>query len=113
MGPYCGAMHFFKYGGCNPGLGLVIIPAMSDSFLTRHLRDADECYFEHLAFTVKVGGVLVASAVVIVIHGLLPFLFTHTGSKMLCRLNEDMTARRTHCEAKRAAKQASNSIQNP
>ena len=81
---------------------------MSDSFFTRHLHDADERYFEHLAFTVKVGGVLIVIACVVVIHGLLPFLFTHTGSRMLDRLNADMAARRAHCQAKCAAKQGKN-----
>jgi hypothetical protein len=85
---------------------------MSDSFFTRHLRDADERYFEHLAFTLKVGGTLVVIACVVVIHGLLPFLFTHTGSRMLDRLNADMAARRAHCQAKSGAKCAQKRPEN-
>lgn len=85
---------------------------MSDSFFTRHLRDADEGYFEHLAFTLKVGATMVVIACVVVIHGLLPFLFTHTGSQMLDRLNADMAARRAHCQAKSGAKCAAKRSEN-
>lgn len=72
---------------------------MTDSFLTRHLRDANEHYFEHLAFTIRVGATLVVIAAVVVVHGVFPFLFTHTGSRMLARLNATMAKRRARCEA--------------
>lgn len=73
------------------------ISRMTDSFLTKHLRDANESYFEHLGFTLRVGGTLIAIAVMAVIHGLMPFLCTHTASNMLCKLTAEMQARKALC----------------
>ena len=74
------------------------ISRMTDSFLTKHLRDANESYFEHLGFTLRVGGTLVAIAVVAVIHGMMPFFCTHTASILLGKLTAEMQARKTLCE---------------
>ena len=69
-------------------------------FFTKHLHDANESYFEHLAFTIKVGGTLIMIGIVAVLHGLLPFIFTHTASGMLCTLMDKMKARKALCEAR-------------
>jgi hypothetical protein len=73
---------------------------MDRSFLTAHLRDADESYGTHLVFTLKAACVLVSAALVIVIHGLIPCLFTTTGSNLLAGLQRDMAARRAQCDKK-------------
>ncbi len=83
------------------------IHRMTDSFLTKHLHDANEGYFEHLGFTLRVGGTLIAIAVVAVIHGLMPFLCTHTASNMLCKLTTEMKARKALCEERGGCKSAS------
>jgi hypothetical protein len=69
-------------------------------FLTRHLHDANENYFEHLGFTIKVGCTLIVIGVIAMLHGLMPFIFTHTASGMLCKLMDEMKARKTMCEAR-------------
>lgn len=71
--------------------------------MTRHLHDAHESYFQHLGFTLKVGATLILIALVAMIHGLLPFLFTHTASSLLCRLTEEMKARKETCQARHRA----------
>ncbi len=75
-----------------------------ESFLTRHLQDADESYLQHLGFTLKVGITLIAIAFIAILHGLLPFLCTHTASSMLAHLTADMQARKAACEARRGLK---------
>lgn len=75
-----------------------------DSFLTQHLHDANESYFEHLGFTIKFAATLVVVAVIALIHGLMPFLFTHTASTMLCKLMDEAKARKKICEERRCSK---------
>jgi hypothetical protein len=65
-----------------------------DTFLTRHLEDAGEGYFEHLLFTLRIGSLLFAAAVIVIIHGLLPFIFVSTGSAMIGHVNTLLSARR-------------------
>ncbi|MCM2344785.1 MAG: DUF6356 family protein [Alphaproteobacteria bacterium] len=77
---------------------------MAESFFKKHLHDANEGYLEHLAFTIKAGCTLIAAGTIVMIHGLLPFVLTHTGSNMICRLTEEMKARKQACQARCAAK---------
>ena len=69
-------------------------------FLTQHLHDANESYFEHLAFTLRFALTLMAVAVVAIIHGVLPFLCTHTASNMLCKLMDEVKARKAMCKTR-------------
>lgn len=71
------------------------------TFLSQHLHDANESYFQHLGFTIRVAVKLVLIAVVALLHGLMPFLFTHTASDMLCTLMDEMKARKALCESRR------------
>jgi hypothetical protein len=65
-----------------------------DFFLTRHLRCAGEGYFEHLLFTLRIGSLLFVAALVVIIHGLLPFILVSTGSSMIGHINTLLTERR-------------------
>jgi len=73
----------------------------NDSSLHRHLDEAGETYLQHLLFTFKAAGILIASGVVLVIHGLLPFLLTHVASGMIDNLYAELKARKAACEARR------------
>ena len=68
--------------------------ANKNSFLTRHLEDAGEGYFEHLLFTLRIGFLLFVAAIVVIIHGLLPFIFVSTGSTMIGHVNALLSERR-------------------
>ncbi len=46
-----------------------------------HLRSCGESYFEHLKFATRSGAVLVGAGLACMVHGLLPGLFTTTGSR--------------------------------
>lgn len=72
-------------------------------FLSKHLHDANESYFEHLGFTIKVGCKLIAIGIVAMLHGLMPFIFTHTASGMLCKLMDEMKARKALCDERSRA----------
>lgn len=53
-----------------------------DAF-TSHPREAGENYFEHLLFTINMAIRVLACGIVLVIHGLLPFLFVKKASNMM------------------------------
>jgi uncharacterized protein YjeT (DUF2065 family) len=72
----------------------------NDSIFTKHLHDADENYFEHLAYTAWVSVRLIAAGLVILIHGIFPFVFTYMGSKMLNDLHAELAARKKATEEK-------------
>jgi hypothetical protein len=67
---------------------------MKDSFLTSHLNDAGEHYFQHLLFTIRIGALLILAGAVIVIHGLMPFIMVNTGSNLIAHINRLLAERR-------------------
>ena len=58
-----------------------------------HLEEAGESYFQHLRFTVTMAVHFIAISFVLVVHGLLPFLFTRTASRHTERLYRIMKSR--------------------
>ncbi len=60
---------------------------------TEHPQDTGETYGEHLLFTVKMTGRLFYSSVVLLIHGLLPFLCTRTASMQIEKIYGIMRSR--------------------
>lgn len=62
-------------------------------FFTEHLHEAHESYFQHLNFCLYAFSYLFVTAVIILIHGLLPFTFTHTGSSRIERFYFNIKAR--------------------
>ncbi len=59
-------------------------------FLTRlftaHPAEAGETYLQHLWFTVGMSSRFVIVSAILMMHGLLPFLFTHTASSRIERI---------------------------
>lgn len=60
---------------------------------TSHPAEVGESYLSHLWFTLKTACLLAGCAVVLVIHGLLPFLFVRTASSAIERLWDCMKGR--------------------
>ena len=60
-----------------------------------HPASVGESYFEHMAVAFGFGARLLAAALACFVHGLLPFLFTRTGSSAVKRLHEEMTLGRS------------------
>ena len=58
-----------------------------------HPHEAGETYFQHLLFTICLGLRLVMTGLIIVIHGIFPFLFTRTSSNQIFKIFEIMKKR--------------------
>ncbi len=59
-----------------------------------HPASVGETYLEHLIAACAFGLRMVAGGCACVVHGLLPFLFTTTGSRVVADLNERMSIQR-------------------
>ncbi|SOB87249.1 hypothetical protein SAMN06297144_2376 [Sphingomonas guangdongensis] len=64
-----------------------------DRWFRDHPRSVGESYAEHLGVATSFGARLIAGGVACMIHGLLPNLFTRTGSNTVKRLYSQMVAR--------------------
>ena len=60
---------------------------------TRHPASVDETYFEHFVFATTTGARLVGAGAAALIHGVLPFAFETTASRMMKQLHHDLTHR--------------------
>ena len=61
---------------------------------TQHPESVGESYFQHLVEAMGFAGSLLTATVCCFCHALMPFLFTHTGSDCISRLNSMMESRR-------------------
>ena len=61
--------------------------------ITKHLRDVDETYFEHMYHALGYTLTFALLTVTTLIHSVLPFLFVETGSKKISELNKHIQNR--------------------
>ena len=61
---------------------------------TEHPRSVGESYWQHMGASLSFAGPLAAAALAALVHALLPFLFTRTGSRIVARLYQRMVAQR-------------------
>jgi hypothetical protein len=61
--------------------------------ITKHLRDVDETYFEHMYHALTYAFTFGILFVTTLIHSVLPFLFVETGSKKISELNKHIQNR--------------------
>ena len=66
----------------------------SSNFLTAHLDEVGETYFEHLSIAFRIGFRMLAGGLACLVHGLLPFVFVRTGSNTIKRLCEFVEKRK-------------------
>jgi hypothetical protein len=66
---------------------------MSLSF-TEHPASVGENYFQHLRHASGFAGSMFKGALAVLIHAVLPFLFVHTGSRVIASLNTRMITNR-------------------
>ena len=57
---------------------------------TKHPEAVGETFAEHFVVATSIGGAMILGGLACMIHGVLPFLFTSTGSKTIKRLHERM-----------------------
>ena len=60
--------------------------AIFDAF-TAHPASVGESYGEHLGFATRIGARMMLGGLACMLHGLLPFLFTRTGSRTILTLH--------------------------
>ena len=63
-------------------------------FLTAHLKEVDEGYFEHLWTAAGFGLQMVIAGLACLLHALLPFVCEKTGSRAINRLYDKMVTQR-------------------
>jgi hypothetical protein len=68
---------------------------------TTHPRDVGETYVEHAAFACRYGVKMTLGGIAACVHGLLPFLFQTTGSRITRELNEVLEASAARARARR------------
>ena len=64
----------------------------------RHLDEVGESYPTHLAAASGLGLRMISAGLACLVHGLLPFVFVHTASDAVRRLDRRLAARRTQDE---------------
>jgi hypothetical protein len=65
-----------------------------------HPDSVGEGYFEHMAASFSFAVPLLSAAIAAFIHGLLPFCFVRTGSRIVTRLHERMVLHRAGKQAR-------------
>lgn len=68
---------------------------------TAHPQDVGETYLEHGAFACRYGAKMTWGGVAAFLHGLFPFLFETTGSRITRELNAALEASRARAPARR------------
>ncbi len=68
------------------------------SFLTDHLDEVGESYWEHMFKAAGFAMAMLLGGVACLVHSLLPFLFVRTGSARIRRLHEVMVENRAASE---------------
>ncbi|MCR9073878.1 MAG: DUF6356 family protein [Alphaproteobacteria bacterium] len=64
------------------------------SLFTEHPRSVGETYLEHMGVAASFGGRLLVAGLACMVHAVLPFLFTKTGSQAITELHNRMVLNR-------------------
>ena len=70
---------------------------------TAHPRDVGETYLEHSAFACRYGVKMTLGGLAALVHGVFPFLFETTGSRITRELNETLERSAARAKARRDA----------
>jgi len=68
---------------------------MFDRIFLRHPRSVGESYREHLGIASRFGVTMIAGGLATLVHGIVPALFTTTGSDTVKRLHRFVQERQT------------------
>ncbi len=68
---------------------------------TAHPRDVGESYLEHCVFACRYGAKMTLGGIAAFVHGLFPFLFQKTGSRITRELNEVLEQSGARARARR------------
>ena len=74
-----------------------------DVSFTKHPTEVGKTYGEHFMVATSFGAAMILGGLACLVHGVLPFLFTKTGSSTIRRLHERMVVSRRRHTAQEAA----------
>lgn len=83
---------------------------MSRLSFTEHPASVGENYFEHLRHASGFAGSMLKGGLACLVHAVLPFLFTKTGSGVVATLHTKMITDRRPLSAKRRSPRTTNRI---
>lgn len=63
---------------------------------TEHPRQTGETYIQHLCFTVGMSARFLLCWAALIVHGVFPFLLTHTVSRQMEKIHEVLKSRASH-----------------
>lgn len=66
------------------------------NIFTDHPATVGETYAEHFQSAWRFSAQLFCAAILCLVHGILPFLFTRSGSERIRRLHDEMIVNRAH-----------------
>jgi hypothetical protein len=84
--------HEFANGFASPAPRLPGMDTITQAF-TRHPRSVGESYWEHMAMALSFAAALFVGALACLAHALFPFVCERTGSSIVRRLHERLSAR--------------------
>lgn len=79
-------------------------------FLTAHLDDVEESYFQHLGHALGFAVSMMLGGLACLVHALCPFLFVRTGSKCIQRLHDRMVVNRRNLSPRRKPRISSQTV---
>ena len=71
---------------------------------TAHPREVGESYLRHGLFACRFGAKMTLGGIAALVHGLMPFLFESTGSRITRELNATIEESRARAAARRAGR---------
>ena len=83
---------------------------MSRLSFTEHPASVGENYFEHLRHAASFAASMLTGGLALLVHAVLPFLFTKTGSGVIATLHTRMVTHRMAPGVKRAAGRTSRAV---
>lgn len=75
---------------------------MSKLSFSEHPAAVGETYLEHMGVATGFGLSMIVGGFACLVHGILPFAFTSTGSRTIVRLHDRMVANRTRAAQHRS-----------
>lgn len=67
--------------------------------MSRHLKEVDETYFEHMLYATKYGVKMIFAGLACIIHGLLPEVFCTTASRTMESIKNEINERKQKVNA--------------
>ncbi len=95
----------YHYGVFSMNTKIITIKEWVVKKFTQHLEETDETYLQHLCFTTMMGCRFLFIGVIILVHGLFPFIFVRTASSQVMAVYRIMRERIPKAQKEKMAKE--------